>query len=51
MIKKFDYKKLAKNIFNEIQKLQVKNTPNLRRIQKRMLIGNDKLKYNTKISR
>lgn len=33
--KKFDYKKLAKDIFNDIQKLQVKNTPNLRRIRKK----------------
>ena len=37
MIKNFDYKKLDKDIFNDIQQLQVKNTPNLRRIRKRIL--------------
>ena len=34
MIKNFDYKKVAKEIFDDIQKVQVKNTPNLRRIRK-----------------
>ncbi len=35
MIKNFEYKKLAKDIFDDIQKLQVNNTPNLRIIRKK----------------
>ncbi len=35
MIENLDYKKVAKEIFGDIQKLQVKNTPNLRRIRKK----------------
>jgi len=34
MIEIFDYKKVAKELFDDIQKVQVKNTPNLRRIRK-----------------
>lgn len=35
MIENLDYKKVAKEIFGDIQKLQVKNTPNLRRVRKK----------------
>lgn len=35
MIKNLDYKKVAKEIFDDIQKIQVKNTPNLRIIRKK----------------
>jgi 3-methyladenine DNA glycosylase AlkD len=34
MIENFDYKKLAKELFDDIQKQEVKNTPNLRNIRK-----------------
>ena len=35
MIKTLDHKKVAKDIFDDIQKVQVKNTPNLRIIRKK----------------
>ena len=34
MIENFDYKKVAKELFDDIQKQEVKNTPNLRNIRK-----------------
>jgi 3-methyladenine DNA glycosylase AlkD len=33
MIESFDYKKMAEDLYNELQKVQLKNTPNLRRIR------------------
>jgi len=35
MITDFDYKNIADNIFEEIQKLNEKNVPNLRKIRKK----------------
>ena len=35
MIEDLDYKKIAKELFDDIQKVQLKNTPNLRRIRKK----------------
>ena len=35
MIAEFDYKKIAKELFDDVQKVPLKNTPNLRRIRKK----------------
>jgi len=41
MIEEFDYKKIAKEIFDDIQKVQLKNVPNLRRIRQRIMNNGD----------
>ena len=35
MIEELDYKKIAKELFDDIQKAPLKNVPNLRRIRKK----------------
>jgi 3-methyladenine DNA glycosylase AlkD len=35
MIEDFDYKKIAKELFDDIQKVKLKNTPNLRRVRQK----------------
>jgi 3-methyladenine DNA glycosylase AlkD len=35
MIEELDYKKAAKELFDDLQKVQVKNTPNLRRVRQK----------------
>lgn len=35
MVEVLDYKKIAKKLFNDIQKVEIKNTPNLRRVHKK----------------
>lgn len=35
MIEKFDYKKIAKQLFDDVQKVPLKNTPNLRRVRQK----------------
>jgi 3-methyladenine DNA glycosylase AlkD len=35
MIQDFDYKKTAKELFNDIQKVDIKNTPNLRKVRRK----------------
>ena len=35
MIEDLDYKKIAKELFDDIQKVQIKNTPNLRRVRQK----------------
>ncbi len=35
MIENLDYKKIAKELFDDIQKVQLKNTPNLRRVRQK----------------
>jgi len=35
MIEDLDYKKTAKELFNDIQKVQIKNAPNLRRVRQK----------------
>ncbi len=35
MIEHFDYKKIAKELFDDIQKVPLKNTPNLRKVRQK----------------
>jgi len=35
MFENFDYKKIANELFDDIQKVPLKNTPNLRRVRQK----------------